>query len=87
MIHHAPSTNGSCQASGLKNQWLLGHAGMVQPKHEERQDVGVDGAVLQDRRVREGHARLFQQNARIALVGKMAAACEVNHDGAGEREQ
>jgi hypothetical protein len=37
--------------------------------------------------VRERHARLFQQNARIALVGKMAAAREVNHDGAGEREQ
>ena len=30
---------------------------------------------------------MFQQNARIALVGKMVAACEVNHDGASEREQ
>ena len=31
-IHHAPSTTSSCQASGLKAQWLFGHAGTVQPK-------------------------------------------------------
>ena len=32
IIHHAPSTTSSCQASGLKAQWLFGHAGTVQPK-------------------------------------------------------
>jgi hypothetical protein len=32
IVHHAPSTTRSCQASGLKAQWLLGHAGTVQPK-------------------------------------------------------
>src|SRR6266576_3072915 len=30
---------------------------------------------------------MVQQNARIALVGETAASCEVNQDGAGEREQ
>ena len=56
-------------------------------KHEDRQHVGIDRTVLQDRRVRERRARMVQQNARIALVSKTAAACEVNQDGAGEREQ
>src|SRR5437016_14658852 len=30
---------------------------------------------------------MVQQDTRIALVSEMAAACEVNQDGAGEREQ
>lgn len=30
---------------------------------------------------------MFQQNPGVALVGKMIAACQVDHDGAGEREQ
>src|SRR2546428_13105153 len=30
---------------------------------------------------------MVQQDTRIALVSKTAAACEVNQDGAGEREQ
>ena len=56
-------------------------------KHEDRQHVGIDRTVLQYRRVRERRARMVQQNARIAVVCKTAAACEVNQDGAGEREQ
>ena len=35
----------------------------------------------------ERRAGMFQQNARIALVGKPTAACEVNHNGASESEQ
>src|SRR5256885_8995386 len=42
---------------------------------------------LQDRDVRERRTGMFQQNVRIARVGKMVAAGEVNHDGASEREQ
>src|SRR5205809_388202 len=34
-----------------------------------------------------GLARMVQQDTRIALVSKTATACEVNQDGAGEREQ
>ena len=56
-------------------------------QYEDRQHVGIDRTVLQDRRVRERRARIVQQNAHIALVSKTAAACEVNQDGAGEREQ
>ena len=37
--------------------------------------------------MRERRARMFKQNSRIALVGKMIAACKVNHDGASERQQ
>ena len=42
---------------------------------------------MQHQRVSERCARLFQQNARIALISKSAAACEVNQNGAGDREQ
>src|SRR6478609_3131991 len=56
-------------------------------QYEDRQHVGIDRTVLQDRRVRERRARIVKQNAHIALVSKTAAACEVNQDGAGEREQ
>src|SRR6478735_813863 len=56
-------------------------------KHEDRQDVGIDRTVLQYRRARERRARMVQQDTRIALVSKTATACEVNHDGASEREQ
>ena len=56
-------------------------------KHEDRQHVGIDRTVLQDRRVRESRARLVQQNARIARVSKAVGACQVYQEDAGEREQ
>jgi hypothetical protein len=37
--------------------------------------------------VRERRSRMLEQNARIALVGQMVAACEVNDDCASKREQ
>jgi len=36
--------------------------------------------------MRERRARMFQQNARVALVGNPAVACEVNRDGASKSE-
>ena len=37
--------------------------------------------------MRECRAGIFQQNARIALVGKPSGTCEVNHHGASDSEQ
>jgi hypothetical protein len=53
-------------------------------KHEDRQHVGIDWTVLQDRRARERRAGVVQQDAHIALVSDTTG--EVNQDGAGERE-
>ncbi len=56
-------------------------------QHEDRQHVGVDRAILQDRRPRERRARILQQNARVGIVSETAAAREVNQNGAGDRDQ
>jgi hypothetical protein len=55
-------------------------------KHEDRQHVGIDRTVLEDRCAHERRARMVQQNARIALVSETLTACEMDQDGAGERE-
>src|SRR5205814_9303341 len=56
-------------------------------KQEDREHVGSDQTVLQDRRARERRARRVQQDTRIALVSKTATACEMYQDGAGDHEQ
>ena len=56
-------------------------------KHEYLQHVGIDRTVLQVSPRARASRPDVQQNVRIAVVCKTAAACEVNQDGAGEREQ
>jgi hypothetical protein len=57
-------------------------------QHEDRQDIGVDGRILQDRGMDQCRSRIFKKDLGVRFVEITASASESpNHDEIGDQQE